>query len=144
MGKGSTTDSFADTISRASQLPEDMGGASLTLPETLFTQFPIPENEQIVSNVPSPNARGGLSSVPKYNFTAHFKRFVMGYVTTGDGESLNIVEQDDTVEYENLLNEMLNGAALLRWEDRNTLKDGTQVIAVCYLRPKKQKDKDKE
>ena len=129
------SESFAQNVNRASEIPDDRnGGANVSLPH-LFGEFPIPDGERVVSDVKSPNA---IRGVPQYNFTAHFRRFIMGQIEVAreDG-AVEYAEHDDSAAYEALLNDMLQGNAVLRFEERQTLKDGTFVVSICYLTPKK-------
>lgn len=128
-------DSFANNINRASEVPDDRnGGANIDLPQ-LFGDFPVPDGERVVSDVRSSES---VQGVPTYNFTAHFRRFIMGQVEVGrENGVVEYTQQDDSAAYEALLNDMLQGKAILRFEERQTLKEGTFVVSVCYLTPKK-------
>ncbi|MGD9209299.1 MAG: hypothetical protein PVI90_00915 [Desulfobacteraceae bacterium] len=132
-------ESIANTIRRASEIPDDTGmGANVGIP-SLFTQFPIPNGEKIIDNTPSPNK--GIQGVPHYNFLAHFKRFVIGQIEIGrDENGFPLYEnKDDTENYEQLMNDILSGESILRWEERTTLRDGTIIISASYLTPKSKK-----
>lgn len=137
-------ESIAATVKRASEIPDDdgQGGANVTIPQ-LFAQYPIPQGEPVISDLPAPDARS-IQGIPQWNFRAHFKRFVMGQTVTGrDGDGNYIYEErDDSVDYENLMNSILEGEAIIRWEERKTLTDGTMVISVSYLTPKPKAKKD--
>lgn len=139
MGK-SDAESIAATVKRASEIPDDTGlGANADVPQ-LFAQFPVPQGEPIIDNLADPSKKN-IQGVPKYNFLAHFKRFIMGQVEVGHDERgrPEYVERDDSVHYEQLMNDVLDGEAIMRWEERTTLRDGTIVISVSYLTPKKKK-----
>ncbi len=41
----------------------------------------------------------------------------------------------DRDEYQEVLNQILRGDAILRYEDRTFTKDGDFIVAICYLRP---------
>jgi hypothetical protein len=139
MGK-QDKESIADTVKRAREMPDDLGGgANVPLP-SLFGQFPIPEGEPIVDNLPHPNARRA-SGLPKYNLEAHLERFVVGKLFMEIGDRVEVEEIDDSANYEKLLNRALQGEAIIRWEEKQTLKDGTFVITVCYLTVKEQPKK---
>lgn len=136
MSKNSN-ESFASIIQRASELPDDTGfGANVDIPQ-LFAQFPVPPGEKIIDNLPEPDIKN-VQGVPKYNFRAHLKRFIIGQIEVGRDERGNpqFTSQDDSTQYEELMNDILDAAAILRWEERTTLRDGTMVIAVSYLTPK--------
>jgi len=139
MGKNDS-ESVADTVKRAQEFPDDTGlGASADVPQ-LFAQFPIPSGEKVIDNVPEASGKN-VAGVPRYNFRAHFKRFIMGQVEVGHDERgrPEFVERDDSGQYEMLMNDILDGGAILRWEEKTTLRDGTMVIACSYLTPKPKK-----
>ena len=146
-GKGSEIESFATSIDRHRELPDDTGkGANADLPQLFGADFPIPQGESIIDNLPQAmgKGRGGSASIlnfPEYNFTAHFKRFFMGSTAAAPDEMGNVEysECDDSADYEDLLNRMLTGKAIPRWEERTVLKDGTMIISVCYMEPHRKK-----
>jgi hypothetical protein len=122
---------FAEAITRASQIPEDQGeGASHDLPQ-LF-QFPIPQNELVVDDEPVPDKKR-IKGVPSYKLRAHFKRFMIGSVVNMVNGEVQIDDHDDTVEYEEIQNACLEGKAILCWEKTNFLKDGAVVIAMKWM-----------
>jgi hypothetical protein len=122
---------FAEAISRASQLPDDQGeGASPDLPQ-LF-QFPIPQNELVVDDEPVPDKKR-IKGVPNYKLRAHFKRFMIGSVVNMVNGEMQVDDHDDTVEYEEIQNACLEGKAILCWEKTNFLKDGAVVIAMKWM-----------
>lgn len=135
MGR-SDSESVAATIGRATELPHDTGeGANHVLPQ-LFGSFPIPDGEEIVEDTRHPHAPDKLGGVPAYNLQSHLRRFIVGTTYTegsGRGDPGEAIEHDDSAEYEALLNDTLLGKAILRWEEKSTLKDGTFVITVCYF-----------
>ena len=133
-------ESFASLINRAQELPDDTGegaNVSIEMPR-LFDKYPIPDGEQVITDEKPP---GAIKNVPTYNFKAKFQRFIMGQVekevTFDKGKrTVEYEERDDSALYENLLNDVLQGKAILRYEEKQTLKDGTFVISVSYLVPK--------
>jgi len=137
MGRGDA-ESVAATLGRAKELPDDTGlGANTALP-SLFGAFPVPDGDNVVTDLPHPEDPRKLKNVPAYNLQAHLKRFIVGSIyIEGDGgrngPGGEVVEHDDSAEYEALLNEMLTGKSVLRWEEKSTLKDGTFVITACYF-----------
>ena len=146
MGKDS--DSFADAIDRAQRIPNARNqGANQDLPN-LFTGFPTPEGETLVDNVPpatqGKNSSNVLKGIPRYRLKAHIKRFIIGTLVTqvGVGRAAEYVteDRDDSQEYEALMDSMLLGTAIPRFEERNILKDGTLVIVVSYLAVLPKKD----
>lgn len=138
MGKGNDNESIAAVVRRASEFPDDdgKGGARVTIP-SLFPDFPIPRGEKVITDEP-PAGQDRVQGVPAYNFRAHFERFVMGQQLVGktaDG-AFEYEEKDDSPKYETLMNRILDGDAIMRWEERKTLNDGTMVISVSYFTPK--------
>lgn len=133
-------ESFAQTIRRAAEIPDDdgTGGANIPIPQ-LFSQFPIPPGEPVIDNVKDPANR--IQGIPAYKFTARFERFVMGQTVSGRDQQGNYLyeDRDDSLAYERLMNAILSGEAIIRWEEKKTLSDGTMVISVSYLKPKKTK-----
>ena len=137
------SDGFADSINKASAIPENQGnGANVDIPSGPLGigQFPIPDGEPVIDNVKPPDALGkhAVKGVTKYNLTACVRRFIMGRVytreTDDEGKSYSVPEErDDSGEYERILNLMLSGEAVRSWEERTVLKDGTVIIALCYL-----------
>lgn len=138
----SDNESVADVIKRAREMPDDDmgGGANVPVP-SLFGDFPIPSGEPVVDDEPHPDDPRRIRGIPRYNFEAHLERFVVGKLVFEMGDQVEVQEIDDSADYEALLNRILKGEAILRWEEKQTLKDGTFVITVCYLtvkeRPKK-------
>ncbi len=142
MARDPGNESFAETINRSQEFPDDTGkGANADLPKLFAQNFPVPPDETIVSNVlqqgRGPQDKGSLFNLPHYNFTAHFQRFFMGGMSPPVDEMGNVeyAERDDSAAYEDLLNRMLKGKAIQRWEERSVLKDGTLIISVCYMEP---------
>lgn len=147
MGKDS--ESFAEALDRAQRTPNAKNqGANQDLPN-LFTGFPTPEGESLVDNVPAPAARGKdandiIKGIPRYRLKAHLRRFIVGTLVTqvGSGKSAEYIteDRDDSAEYEALMDDMLSGKAVPRFEERNILKDGTLIIVVSYLAVLPKKD----
>jgi len=132
MGKGNDSESIASTITRASELPDDTGGASPILPNLFGSNFPIPPGDEIVENIPQTQRHDEqIPGVPKFHLEAHVCRFVIGEDT------------DDSAAYEKLLNEMLTGKSIPRWEEKATLRDGTFIVTVCYFTKKDSEPKKK-
>ena len=137
MGK-SDNESIAASLRRATEAPDDTGGASAPLPQ-LFNPFPIPPGADVVDDEPPPNNdKRRVGGVTKYKMEAHIRRFIMGQETVGtnDRGQPETAERDDSQEYEALLNQLLNAEGVLRWEEKQHLRDGTLVISVCYLTKK--------
>ena len=154
-GKGS---SFAGLLNAAGELPENQGqGANVDLPSGAMALggFPIPADEPVVNDLAPPDSladkgKKGIQGLPEYILTAHMERFVMGTVwekqeqseEAGGGYKNVPVERDDSAEYERIINMMLTGEAVRSWEERNVLKDGTVIVALCYLIKKDKPRKD--
>ena len=129
MSKGDGT--FADVINDASARPDDLGeGASHELP-SMFKPFPIPEGDH-VENIPDPNK---IQGIPAYKYTARFKRFLMGPISKGrDDKGMPIIEEhDDSIAYQAVLDEVLAGHAVLRWEDKKFTNEGGFIVAMTWL-----------
>jgi len=137
MGKGQE-ESIASVVKRASEFPDDngKGGANVTIPQLFPTQYPIPQGEKIITDEPPPG-ESRPEGVPQYNLRAHFERFIMGQQMVGGSKDAGFEyeDRDDSADYEALMNRILDGSAMLRWEERKTLNDGTMVIAVSYFTP---------
>ena len=137
----SDVESIAATLKRASEERDDTGGASSPLPQ-LFSPFPIPPGDEVVDNVPQPNADGRqIPGVPAYDMHSHLRRFIIGQQQIGVDQrgQPEYEERDDSAEYENLINDILGGKGALRWEEKQHLRDGTLVISVCYFTVKEKK-----
>jgi hypothetical protein len=142
MGK-SDQESIAATIRRASEEPDDTGGASSPIPQLFGQDFPIPPGEDVVSDVPRPKSdERQIPNLPQYDLKSHIRRFVMGQQQVGVSQKgqPEYEERDDSAEYEALMDDCLTGNSALRWEEKNHLRDGTLVISVCFF-TKKEKPK---
>ena len=75
-GKGSQdSESFAQTIDRHRELPDDTGkGANADLPQLFTSDFPIPAGESVVENLPQAlgKNRSGSSSLMNSNSNSIF------------------------------------------------------------------------
>lgn len=65
---------------------------------------------------PNPGRAG-----PAMEFDAHVKVFAL---------------PPDAADYEDILNQVLRGEAILRWERDTFTKDGDFMVAICYLTPR--------
>ena len=135
MARGADNQSFADIIaSAATQIPDDTGeGARADVP-TLFS-FPVPAGEHVVEDEPVPDSKR-INGIPAYNYSSHFRRFIIGEVVSGMGEDTQRQFYDDTEAYEEVQNEVLAGKAILCWEKTQFLRDGGFIIAMKWLTPK--------
>jgi hypothetical protein len=139
MARSNDTDSIASTVNRAVEMPDDTGGASASLPN-LFSGFPVPAGEQLVDNLPprqpKSQAEDLIPGLPRYDkLETHLRRFIIGQRMIGgdDRGKPEYVEQDDSQAYESLMDDILHAKAMLRWEEKQHLRDGTLVISVCYF-----------
>ena len=132
-------ESIAKSVKRASEFPDDngKGGANLSIPQLFKSLFPIPQGEPVVDDEHEPNNER-IAGLPQYNFRARFERFVIGQQIIGGSKDAGFEyqERDDSVKYEALMDRILDGDAIMRWEERKTLNDGTMVISVSYMVPK--------
>lgn len=125
MGKSDAPPSFADLIEEAQKTPPSNGlGSDVSSPFPL----PVPDDHQVRNlDEEDPLKAPG---VPKYNYEAHVAHYEL---------------PSDINAYENTLNEILNGNAILRFEDRHFTKEGDCIVIVNYLTykpPPKEKDED--
>lgn len=138
-------ETFAELVNRARQFPEDTGkGANSELPPGLLGSL-VPPGEPLVNgddlrHGPKRGDPNHAQGVPNYNLAAHVKRFVIGVLPAekfGDEGD----DCDDSIAYESLMNDMLQGRAIPRWEEKNILRNGTLVIIVSWMTPLPKKEK---
>lgn len=144
MAGGNQNESFAETIRRAQDIPDDTGkGANVLLSDMFASKMRTPPGEPVIKNVPAPAGPDSLAGIPEYNLKPHLKQFRVGRVLDGfDDHGVPQYEDvDESQDYEKLLQTVLDGDAILRWEEKKTLKDGAFVITVCYLTKKTVKKK---
>jgi hypothetical protein len=139
--------SFADAIEQAQRTPNSTGfGANQDLPN-LFTSFPIPPGEALIDNLPPSfkqnESNTFIKGIPRYRLKARIQRFIIGTIViqVGRGKDAEYIteDHDDAEAYETLMNTMLEGKSILRFEERRVLNEGTVIIVVSYLEvlPKK-------
>lgn len=145
MAKGGSDESFADVLNKAAEIPDAADhGASVDIPQGLFGKFPIPHGEPLIENEPPPQREdpNRLYNLPKYNLKAHIKRFIIGDLVLGNPNNpADVISQDDSVLYEELMNQILAGEAVLRWEERKVLNTGAVIITISYFSKKGKKRK---
>ena len=115
---------FAELIEQAQQAPRP-GEASIADLSNPF-QVPLPPDHRVV------DARADPSKVPgavAYDYKAHIKCFNL---------------PTDCQEYADVIDQILSGEGILRYEDKTWTKDGDFVIAICWLTPKTPTKKKKE
>lgn len=116
-------------IESAQRLPEPGAGAGLDISSPFARR--LPAHHKVVDDEPGP-----LKGVPTYEFKANVKFFTI---------------PDDAEKYEAILDLVLSGAAILRYEDKTYSKDGDFLVTICYLTPKpgsvtakKRRDEDED
>jgi hypothetical protein len=114
-------ETFADILESAQQLPE------MDLLETLSPfSSPLPKGDKVVDSRKEVKPRSG----PKYPFNMHIKKFVIGGGVGEDDDS-----SDQSAEYEDVINQALNGDYIIRFEERTITKDGLVIILLGWLTP---------
>lgn len=79
------------------------------------------------ADVPNPFAGkeafvpGRAKGVPDLDFEAHIKVFAM---------------PADAADYEDVMNMVLRGEAVQRYEEKTFTKEGEFIVAICYLTPR--------
>jgi hypothetical protein len=132
--------SFAAAINRASAVPDDVGvGATQELPSIFkSSDFPIPQGDH-VQNMDSDDDKK-IQGIPAYKYKANIKRFLIGPISQGRDERGMpvIVEHDDSIAYQEVLNEILAGRAVLQWDDKKVTNEGGLIVAMVWLIPKEE------
>ena len=127
MGKTDAPPSFADLIEQAQRTPKEGGlGVDVSSPFSV----PVPDGHQLVNLDEEDPLK--VPGVPQYNYEAHVEYYEL---------------PSDVKAYEATLNTVLNGNAILRFEDRHFTKEGDCVVIVNYLTykpPPKEKDDDED
>jgi hypothetical protein len=118
---------FASLIEESQRLPSPNSGVPPEI-ASLFER-PTPRDHRVVTDEGGAQIKGAIA----YDYQAHVKRFLL---------------PEETHEYEEVLNFILNAEAILRYEERFFTKEGDTVVLVCYLtkkpKPKKADDESKE
>jgi hypothetical protein len=81
-----------------------------------------------LSGMFAPNGPGRVAFQPRGNRVAPEQDF--------EAHAAVFVLPNDSLAYEEVLNEVLLGTAIIRYEDRTFTKDGDFMVAVCYLTPR--------
>jgi len=128
MGKNDAPATFADLIESAQRTPQGgVMGVDVSSPFPL----PIPDDHQL-RNIDEEEDPAKIPGIPKYNYEAHVEYYEL---------------PSDVRAYETTLNEILNGNAVLRYEERHFTKEGDCVVVINYLTykpPPEKKDEDEE
>jgi hypothetical protein len=126
MSKNDTPPSFAELIEDAQRTPtSDSLGVDISSP------FPsVLPAEHVVRNMDEEDP-AKIPGVPKYKYDAHVKFYEL---------------PGDIDQYQETLNEILNGHAILRFEERHFTKEGDCLVVVNYLTytPPREPDADEE
>ena len=114
MGKNDVPPGFADLIEQAQRSPVPNKRLA---PGDLSSPFPmpLPADHRLVNNVDLPDKTPG---VPQYDFEPHVEFFCI---------------PKDARLYEEAMSRILNGKAVLRYEEKTFTKEGDFLIAICYL-----------
>lgn len=86
-------------------------------------------NRDVASPFPAPGAGrvafqpGRVPGAAEFNFDAKMCVFNL---------------PSDSGEYEDVLNQILRGEAIMRYEDRTFDKEGNFLVALCYMVPREQ------
>jgi len=122
---------FAKALEAAQQLPDldDVEGGRI--PDMFATATGVSR-----TSASNPNAVAGAATLP---FTYNCERLVVGKVTMGycNGNE-EFEEQDDSDRLAAIMNMNLRGEAVISNKTETFLKDGTVVIWLEWLTPKKQ------
>jgi hypothetical protein len=115
MGKGEVP-GFAELIEQAQKLPV-MGADALADLSNPF-QVPLPANHRVVDSRAEPSKVPGAVT---YEYKTNIRCFNL---------------PTDCVAYEEVIDKILSGDGILRFEDKTWTKEGDFVIAICWLTPK--------
>jgi len=120
---GKDVPGFAELIEQAQRVPLE-GNSGLPDLSNPF-QTPLPPGHRVVDSRADPSKVPGAVA---YEYTTHIRCFNL---------------PRDCAEYEDVINEILSGNGVLRFEDKTWTKEGDFVIAVCWLKPKPSTKKKK-
>ena len=115
---------FAEAIEAAQRGPTapsgDMIDAASPFP------MPLPAGHRVVDGDQEGRIPGVVALV---DYQAHAKVY-------------NVANAEDCAAYEETLNEILNGSAILRYEERHFTKEGDPLVLMCWMtytpRPKRE------
>lgn len=120
-------DGFAAAIEEAQRVPQ----ASLQTPPDLASPFsmPTPKGHRVVDGDEPGKVPGGV----EHDYEHHSK-------------VLNLCDDGECAEYDEIMNQCLNGTAILRKESETFTKDGDHLVAVKWMtyKPKEKKPEDDE
>ncbi len=103
--------SFAEIIEDAQKTPEQRSRLDVASPFGL----PIPPDHRVVTNI-----EGKAHGVPEYDFKVEIHYFTL---------------PGDKTEYEDTLNRVARGEAMVRFEKDSFNKEGDFITVVCLLVP---------
>ena len=101
----------------------------MPIEETNFAQL-IERAQQVGTDIASPFANGPgrvafqpghAPNVPDFDYDAKVSVFNL---------------PSDSAEYEEVLNMLLHGEAIMRYEERTFDKEGNFLVAICYMVPR--------
>lgn len=118
---GKEISSFKDIIEAAQALPDPNAGQGHDVSSPF--ERPLPGSHRVKS-IPD-----GGQVAPNFDYQAHVAFY-------------SIPKQAD--EYEETLNLILNGEAILRYEEKTFSKEGDFLVTVCYLTAKKKAPGEKK
>lgn len=108
------SDKFPDILEEAQRVPS----IDEDIVRSPFDR-PLPRGDRYESKVIEPKPQ------PKYEYTARIQRFVIG------------IAQDDSADYETVINQALSGEIIVRYEERTFSKEGDVIIVLSWMVPKK-------
>lgn len=122
---GQETPGFAALIEEAQRLPATPG----SVPPEITSPFggPLPPDHRVVEDLPGGSK---IAGVVEYDYEAHV-------------EVLCVNRKDERALYVEVLNDILSGKAMLRYEDRTVTKDGDAMITICWMTRKPRPAKTK-
>lgn len=111
---GNNTKGFAELIEDAQRKPK---GAIAPLEVTSPFALPVPPDHRVVEDDKDPTKVPG---VVEYDYEAHVDVFCLN-------------QGEERQEYVDILNQILSGKAMLRYEDRSMTKDGDSMVTICWM-----------
>lgn len=127
------SDDFTKAIADSQQMPE--------LPEEFANQVPDllsgAQRNPLYETIPQ-DAQGKVPGAKQYNFTYRCARLIIGKVEVGfDKGTAEYEDQDDSDRLKEIMDMQLSGEAIISKKTETFLKDGTVVIWLEWMEPKK-------